>query len=165
VTATARAEIRVAGPADRDLVRTGVLAFRDHLGAARPTDEEIETALPAALRDPSIEFCCAVAAEGAALGYTQTRFFRSVWVPGEEAHLEDLFVMEEARRSGLGRRLLAFALDRSRARGALLMGLTTNEHNEAGQALYRALGFAPQSHPRWRGGREVRWVRSLEDGA
>jgi catechol 2,3-dioxygenase-like lactoylglutathione lyase family enzyme len=95
------------------------------------------------------------------VGYTQTRFWASVWASGAEAHLDDLFVVEKARSRGIGRSLLRHALLRAEARGALRFCLNTNERNEAAQSLYRSEGLAPQSHALYPGGREVLWVKAL----
>src|SRR5262245_12850677 len=137
-----------------------VAGFRDHLEARTPTDEEIERQLPNALLDPGIEFCCAWQG-GEAVGYTQTRFWTSLWAAGTEAQLDDLFVVPAARGHGVGRSLLRYALARAADRGARRFGLNTNERNEAAQALYRSEGLSPQSHALYPGGREVFWVKSL----
>lgn len=157
-----RAELSVATADVDDARALGALvaAFRDHLAAAVPTDAEIGAHLPRALRDDAIEFGCARLGERP-VGYTQTRFFLSVWAPGVEAHLEDLFVVRAARRRAVGRALLRHALARARARGARRFTLATNDHNESAQRLYRSEGLSPQSHALYPGGREVLWSRTL----
>lgn len=165
ISEPAVATFRSAAIDDAERLAPLVLAFRDHLGAARPTAEELEGALPAALRDPATEFCLCLADDGSAVGYTNARSFHSIWAAGLEAHLEDLFVLEAARGAGLGQRLLEFAVERMRARGARAIGLHTNEHNREGQSLYRKAGFRPQTEERWDGGREVYWTRRLDPEA
>jgi ribosomal protein S18 acetylase RimI-like enzyme len=155
------APIRVATPGDLERVARVVARFRDHLRRSDPGDATLRALLPDALADPGVEFCIAPDAGSGALGYTQTRFFLSVWEGGLEAQLEDLFVAPEARGAGLGSRLLDFALGSARARGARTIGLQTNEHNRAAQALYERAGFRLQREPIWRGGREVRWTKRL----
>ena len=152
--------IRPAGLADAAALAALMGAFRDHLAAEVPTDVELQRHLTRALDDAGIEFCCAWI-EDAAVGYTQTRFFTSVWVGGIEAHLDDLFVIKWARGRGIGRSLLRHAVARAQARGALRLGLNTNERNEVAQSLYRAEGFSPQSHALYPGGREVFWVKPI----
>jgi ribosomal protein S18 acetylase RimI-like enzyme len=152
--------IRPARSADADALAALIAGFRDHLAATVPTDLEIQRQLPAALRDPAIEFCCAWL-DGAAVGYTQTRFFTSIWAVGPQAHLDDLFVAARVRRQAIGRALLRHAIARARARGARQFGLNTNEKNEIAHALYRSEGLSPQSHALYPGGREVFWVRRI----
>lgn len=108
-----------------------------------------------------MEFACAFEPNGRGLGYTQTRFFPSVWAAGLEAHIEDLFVVPAAQRGGIGRALLEFTLAQARARYARAVGLNTNERNTGAVQLYRSAGFEPASERIWTGGREVRWVRRL----
>ena len=155
-------EIGLAGLDDLASVRLLVAAFRDHLRADGPSDAELDAHLPQALRDPAVEFACARLG-GRAVGYTQTRYFRSLWVAGLEALLEDLFVVPEARGRAFGRALLRHALARARERGARLVGLTTNERNRTAQGLYRSEGFRPQSARIWPDGREIRWVVRLDE--
>lgn len=154
-------EIRVAGADDAEGLRGLVASFRDHLQAGAPADAELDRQLSRALSDPSIEFACA-RLQGRAIGYTQTRFFFSLWASGLEALLEDLFVLPSARGRSIGRSLLRHALRRARERGARLLGLTTNERNRPAQGLYRSEGLEPQSAKLWANGREIRWVAKLE---
>jgi ribosomal protein S18 acetylase RimI-like enzyme len=155
-----RLEIRPAGLVDAAALAGLVKAFRDHLAAKMPTDVEIERDLPRVLSDSAIEFGCAWIGDEA-VGYTQTRFFTSIWVAGMEAHLDDLFVVRWARRRAVGRSLLRHALARAHARGARRLGLNTNEKNEIAQGLYRSEGFSPQSHALYPAGREVFWVKAI----
>ena len=153
-------KIRLVTPGDAHALVALIGGFRDHLGAKVPTDIELERHLPRTIADSGIEFSCAWL-NGEAVGYTQTRFFSSVWAGGTEAHLEDLFVIPSARGERVGRFLLRHALARAEARGALRFSLTTNERNDAAQSLYRSEGLSPQSHVLYPGGREILWVRRM----
>jgi ribosomal protein S18 acetylase RimI-like enzyme len=152
--------LRCAVSTDARILAPLIRAFRDHLGAGTPTDAELHEHLPRALDDPSIEFGGAWLGESA-VGYTQLRLLRSVWAPGNEAHLEDLFVVAEARGQAVGRALLRHAMERAAARGACRFSLNTNEGNAVAQALYRSEGLSPQSHALYPGGREILWVKAL----
>jgi GNAT superfamily N-acetyltransferase len=72
----------------------------------------------------------------------QLRYRYGVWLAAEDCCLEDLFVREEARRSGLGAALVRAALDRARARGCRRVELDVNRANPAAIALYEAFGFS-----------------------
>jgi catechol 2,3-dioxygenase len=148
-----------AGPADASNLAPLVAAFRDHLEAKEPSDRELVERLPRLLVDPTLAFACARRA-GEPVGYTQTRFLPSLWA-GREAWLEDLYVLPSGRGAGVGRALLRHALSRARERGCALLGLTTNEHNLAAQALYRSEGLRLQGVKRWGSGREIRFVVEL----
>jgi GNAT superfamily N-acetyltransferase len=87
------------------------------------------------------------ALDGAPVGVCQLRFRWSVWKSAEDCWLEDLFVREEARRSGLGRALVEAALERARERGCKRIELDVNEDNSAARALYEACGFQTEPKP------------------
>lgn len=92
-----------------------------------------------------------VAGEGAVL------VLRAPWSPGDEhrgiraycsyqvvageAHIHNLAVAPEARRRGLGRRLLAQALEVVARKGARVVHLEVRDGNAAARALYGAMGF------------------------
>jgi GNAT superfamily N-acetyltransferase len=82
-----------------------------------------------------------------AAGVCQLRFRWSVWKTAEDCWLEDLFVREAARRSGLGRALVEAAVDRARERGCRRIELDVNEDNAAARALYEACGFLTEPKP------------------
>jgi ribosomal-protein-alanine N-acetyltransferase len=63
----------------------------------------------------------------------------------DELEILNLAVAPPRRRRGLGRRLVAEALARGRARGAGKCWLEVRASNQAALAFYRALGFREQS--------------------
>ena len=87
------------------------------------------------------------ALDGEPVGVCQLRFRWSVWKSAEDCWLEDLFVREEARRSGLGRALVEAALERARERGCMRIELDVNEDNGAARALYEACRFLTEPKP------------------
>jgi len=70
-----------------------------------------------------------------------------VWKSAEDCWLEDLFVREDARRSGLGRALVDAAVERARERGCKRIELDVNEDNVPARALYEACGFLTEPKP------------------
>jgi GNAT superfamily N-acetyltransferase len=58
-------------------------------------------------------------------------------------HVTDLYVVRDARRSGVGRALLRAIVDEVGRRGVGNVGIDVLLTNEAALALYRRLGFAP----------------------
>jgi [ribosomal protein S18]-alanine N-acetyltransferase len=61
----------------------------------------------------------------------------------DEAHIANVAVLPDQRRSGIGARLVSALLEESRARGATAATLEVRTGNIAARALYRRLGFVP----------------------
>jgi len=148
--------VRIADPNDFAALAKLASAFRDQLGRAAPVDSELRAAIAYLLTDGATEFLLALQGEQSN-GYAQLRYRHSAWAEGGvEAEIEDLFVLPNARRRGVGQALVQLALDRAVARGCRLVGLNTNEKNAAALALYAGSGFRAE-HEFWRGGRQL-WL-------
>jgi ribosomal protein S18 acetylase RimI-like enzyme len=142
------------------LVRLAV-AFRDHLGQSTPSEAAFRASIAALLQDAGTEFFLAWDAQQDVLGYVQARYRYSAWTAALEAELEDVFVVLQARRCGVGLQLVQFAMARAIERGCRSVGLNTNERNEGALALYRRLGFRAERR-RWQGGRQLWLNKPLE---
>jgi phosphinothricin acetyltransferase len=83
------------------------------------------------------------AAGGAAavLGVLSLRVMLDLFHGRPSALIQELVVDETARGRGIGGALLDAALVRARELGCVEIGVTTGEHNDAGQAAYRSRGF------------------------
>ena len=66
---------------------------------------------------------------------------------GRQGHLQSLAVDPQARRRGLGRRLIAAVEEAARERGGRHMQLELREDNGAAEALYASLGY--RHHGTW----------------
>jgi len=73
----------------------------------------------------------------------QTLAFCSVWVVVDELHINNLAVVPEARRRGVGRAILAAVLSRATAEGCRTATLEVRRSNAAARSLYEAFGFHP----------------------
>ena len=127
----------------------GLLAeFRDWWGRAAPTSESLLASVEHLMAGADAEFLLGSTGPRAGpAGVCQLRFRFSVWHAAQECLLEDLFVREEARRSGLGAALVDAALERARERGCARVELDVNERNQAALALYERLGFSSAGEP------------------
>lgn len=76
----------------------------------------------------------AVTGDGSAAG------FATVETSGDGWDLEDLFVLPELMRHGVGRRLIEDVFDRARGYGLSSVTVTANPH---AMAFYTAVGFVP----------------------
>lgn len=131
----------VAGPHEAETVARLMTAFRDHLGYERPTDNAVLAGVERLLEDVATEFLLgAPDPDAPPAGVAQLRFRQSIWT-SRDCLIEDVFVADDARGLGVGRALVAHALDRARARGCRRAELDVSEGNDAALALYGALGF------------------------
>jgi ribosomal protein S18 acetylase RimI-like enzyme len=119
--------------------------FHDHLGKPRPSPDELQNSVRHVMDGGDGEFLIAFAGNGEPAGFAQLRWRWAVWTRAFDAWLEDLFVSERYRRSGLGRELVAAVIERARERGCVRLELDVDEDNDAGRALYRRTGFSERS--------------------
>ena len=133
------ARVFVATPDNvRDVARL-IAAFRDWQGRdGALRRRSIADTVRRLLADPNAEF---LLAGDPAAGVCQLRYRLSVWTGTDDCCLEDLFVEEAGRGSGMGRALVEAAVARARERGCARMDLDANEANEPALALYRSVGF------------------------
>ena len=69
------------------------------------------------------------------------RLRSSVWTGLPEAYLQELYVVPERRRRGIGRALLEATMATARQAGASSIDLATGEGDAAARALYESAGF------------------------
>jgi hypothetical protein len=136
--------IRLATPDDAADVARLMIGFRNWWQRDEPDDAAFEAGVRRLLGDPNTEF---LLGGDPAAGVCQLRYRFAVWTSTEDCWLEDLFVEEHARGSGLGRALAAAALARARERGCVRVELDVNAANPAALALYESLGFESWSDP------------------
>jgi len=122
-------------------------AAMDDPGAAN--DPVYEAALAAIDADPNQEMIVAEL-DGQPIGcfqlsYIPGLFRRGMW----RGQVENVHVSPAARSQGHGGRMMAWAIERCRARGCGLVQLTSNKTRAGAHRFYRRLGFT-QSHEGFR---------------
>jgi len=141
--ADAAPRVWVAGRHEAHDVARLLVAFRDHLGLDWPSDNAFLAGVERLLDDPATEFLLGVPHDDAPpAGVVQLRFRWGIWRAGGDCLIEDVFVSEPARRTGLGRALVEAALERARERGCRRAELDVNEANAGALALYGSFGFS-----------------------
>lgn len=124
------------------------MGARFHIRAATGTDVSAITAierasfadpwssgsLGALVRDPDVTTLVAVQ-HRRVIGYVYAR------AAGSEAEILDLAVGPDDRRCGVGRALVAAALEQLAAAGVCAVYLEVRDSNTGAQAFYRTLGF------------------------
>ena len=144
--------LRIAPPGEAQEVARLLGAFRDFYGDDEPGDEEMLAVVDRLIGTPDTEY---LLAGDPAAGIAQIRYRLSAWTGADDCWVEDVFVEEEARSQGLGRRLIEGCVARARSRGCKRIQLDANERNEGAIALYRSLGFESGSPARWDGARDL----------
>lgn len=131
----------VAGVDEARTVARLMTGFRDHLGYERPSENAILAGVERLIEDVATEFLLGSPdADAPPASVAQLRFRQSIWMV-RDCLIEDVFVDASARGAGLGRALVAAALERARARGCRRAELDVSEDNNAGLALYGSFGF------------------------
>lgn len=103
---------------------------------------EAPTWLAARLADPQrVETPLVAELAGRLVGFAALRLVPCVFYPQPHAELTELYVEPAYRRRGIGRALVAYAIERAAAAGASELVLLTGPDNHVAQALYRSLGF------------------------
>nr|MBA3747705.1 hypothetical protein [Solirubrobacterales bacterium] len=93
----------VAQPDEVETIAELLVAFRDHNGADRPSDNAFLASVERLIEDRDTEFLLASRDDDSApAGVLQLRFRFSVWRAAPDAWLEDLYVRADARRAGVG---------------------------------------------------------------
>lgn len=137
-----------ATTAEADVVAGLIAEFGEWWGNAPAGRDEIGASVERIMAGGDGEYLLAADSEdGEAAGVCQLRFRWSVWKSAEDCWLEDLFVREAARGSGLGRALVESAFERARERGCRRIELDVNEDNAPARALYEACGFLSEPKP------------------
>jgi GNAT superfamily N-acetyltransferase len=94
--------------------------------------------------DPAEPMHAALAFVGEqALGLAHSIFHRSTWESGDDCYLQDLFVTQDARGSGIGRALIEHVYAEAQTRGALRVHWLTHESNHTARQLYDRLADRP----------------------
>ncbi len=125
--AASRIRIRAAG-----LAQARVVALLSEYGSTEPWPTQ---AVARIFGLPGCWGLLAVRPGGEPAGFVVAR------VAADEAEILNLVVAEGARRKGIGRELVAAALEKARQSGASAVFLEVAADNPAGRALYESAGF------------------------
>ena len=136
----------LARPDEAETVAELLVAFRDHMGVDWPSENAFLASVERLMEDVNTDFLLAAPDPGAPpAGVLQLRFRFSVWTAAPDAWIEDVYVVPEGRRAGVGDALVARAIERAAERGARRVELDCNEDNAGALALYERHGFSARS--------------------
>ncbi|WP_159816652.1 GNAT family N-acetyltransferase [Cyanobium sp. Copco_Reservoir_LC18] len=131
--------VRQAAPDDLEVIVPLFDAYRQFYGQPSEPDR-VRAFLQERLAQGDSVLLIAEA-DGQALGFTQLYPSFSSVSMAPIFILNDLFVVPEARRSGVARHLLEAAVGKAREAGAIRLSLSTAHTNTAAQALYASAGW------------------------
>lgn len=156
-------QVWLAGPHEAETVARLLVGFRDHLGYRWPSQNAFLAGVETLLDQPqTTDFLLGSPdADSPPAAVCQLRYRFGIWRAGTDCWLEDLFVHEAARGTGLGRATMVRALERARERGAKRVQLDANESNPRALALYESLGFSCTSKA-FDGGRDLFFGLTLD---
>ena len=136
-----------AEPAEAATVARLIAEFGDWWGQNVLPADEIQASVERIMAGDDGEYLLGAADGAEPSGVCQWRFRWSVWKSTEDCWLEDLYVQDDSRRSGLGTALVEAAVERARERGCKRIELDVNEDNGPARALYEACGFLTEPKP------------------
>ncbi|MGC3874072.1 N-acetyltransferase family protein [Halomonas sp. GXIMD04776] len=133
-------QIRLATSDDLDTLLPLLEDYR-HFYRQSPDSEQARDFLRVRFERRDSVILLAVDEQNRLLGFTQLFPTPNTVRFGERWILNDLFVVQKARRQGVGRTLLEAARSHCEANGVGEMRLATQVENHAAKALYESLGW------------------------
>src|SRR5262245_3647208 len=107
----------LAGVDEAPAVAQLLCEFRDWWASSEPRDDDLLASVRHIMAGTDGEYLLAGMDDDEPAGVAQLRYRWSVWKTAADCWLEDLYVREAARRSGLGTGLVQAAVERARSRG------------------------------------------------
>lgn len=105
------------------------LAWFSHYGEINPV--QVSRQLELSLADDSHSVYLAEALSGEIVGYGAVHWLPTLFMPGGEGYVSELFVKESAREHGVGAALLEACIAEGRQRGCTRLSLLNNRQRES----------------------------------
>lgn len=138
MTKTPRSEIRRAGEGDATAIAQLLHDFNSEYEDFTPGVPTLTERIGELLAESAITV---LLAGDPPAGFALFRIRPSLWAKAGDAYLEELYVIPEQRRQGIGRALLEASIEAARQAGANHFELTTGETDTEARALYESRGF------------------------
>ena len=144
--------IEPATPADKDRITALFFADMVDLGLT-PSQTELSRVTSMVFEDDRFRnntvLRVARRDDGLIIGLVMAQPFLSIKFPGEALWIEELYVVPEYRRFGVGRRLVEDLLTWAESAGYRGVDLEAYRMNTAASILYRSLGFRRLARERY----------------
>lgn len=131
-------EVRFATIGDAPVLARMLHDFNLEFGDPSPGTEVIERRVAAFIENGRMTYL--LAGEGPD-GFAQISFKPSVWADTPIGYIDELYVVPELRRRGIGRGLMDGIFKEARRRNASGMEVVTGEDDYGARALYEKYGF------------------------
>ena len=141
MSGTTPMEVRFDPVRATDAAALLAMARAFHAEDGHPLNEASEAAILHVARGEAMAPAWILRSGGEAVGYLVLTLGYSPEYGGRDGFIDDLYLRPELRGQGLGRRLLAFALEQAAALGINTLHLEVESANAGAQRLYRAAGF------------------------
>jgi ribosomal protein S18 acetylase RimI-like enzyme len=138
MTETPRSEIRRADESDAASVARLLHDFNTEYEDHTPGVPALTERIGELLAEKAI---AVLLAGDPPLGFALFRLRPSLWAKAGDAYLEELYVIPEHRRQGIGRALLEASIQAAREAGANHFELTTGETDTEARGLYESHGL------------------------
>jgi GNAT superfamily N-acetyltransferase len=137
-------EVRIRRATEADVPAIVALLAEDVLGATRESPDDLtpyRTAFKGIDADPN-QFLAVAERDGEVVGTMQLTYLPGLSrMGGTRAQIEAVRVRGTERGTGLGSRLMAWAIDQARERGCILVQLTSDTTRTEAHRFYEQLGF------------------------
>jgi GNAT superfamily N-acetyltransferase len=131
-----------AQPDEAETVARLLVEFRDWWGRDWPSERAFLAGVERLIETRDTEYLLGAPDDDSPpMGVAQLRYRYGIWLAAEDCWLEDLYVSEQARGSGLGMALTQASIDRARERGCRRIELDVDESNAGARKLYEQAGF------------------------
>jgi GNAT superfamily N-acetyltransferase len=138
MSAQPHSEIRRAGAGDAANVARLLHDFNSEYDEPTPSVPALAERIGELLGDGAITV---LLAGDPPLGFALFRLRPSLWAKANDTYLEELYVVPEQRRQGIGRALLEASIEAAQEGGANHFELTTGEDDMEARALYESRSF------------------------
>ncbi len=134
-------EIRPAAASDAEAIHRMILALADGMGMADQIRSSPEDFRRHGFGDQPVFEALIAERDGVAMGLCLYFSSFSSWAGKRGVYVQDIYVDQAARGTGLGRRLLAETARRAVAQGAVFMRLAVDKDNRLAREFYAKAGM------------------------
>lgn len=112
-------------------------------GVGQVSDQRFAQTFAEALEAPELINLLLFEEDGEAVGFANLMTLFSVWTHGKALYLDDLFIREEHRGKGYGKKALEYIEDFARQLGCKRIQFHSEATNPNARDFYTAIGYTP----------------------